>query len=1140
MMNKLGIISVLLLLTCTACMQERGQSDLYASFQNPSEEYRPETWFHFMGNNISKEGITLDLEAIKGAGLQGIHLFNKSGRPYPDVEQIEILSPEWEDMIRHAADECERLGLKFTMQNCPGWSMTGGPWVPVEEAQRELVETVYHFQGGRVINTPLQMDENYALPEYNYQDVTLLAFPTVTGDDQERVQPIEITSNNTDVPWNKMINPIKPVKKVNRKLPDGWKPYSHTGITPVNGEQPWVNVKFGDPTTLRSLIFPPIRFMLPSAEYPVTKVVIIVQAKVNNELVDIAEIKIPNGNWTDRQYDVTLAVPETTSDEYKLTFTGEHVIAPSYILLESKPRLHNHEPKAARALRSLQKEVQLDIDPQLTVSSSSIQDISDFMDESGNLNWQAPEGNWTVVRIGHVNMRRTNKPAVPEATGWEASKLDKIAIENHLKNGMIGNLIKNGGPIGDGKLDGLLIDSWESFIPTWSMNSEDMYREFESRRGYKLKPFLPATMGYIVDDVKTTGKFLRDLRHTMDELYIYNFFSHFATVAHEMGTEVYTEGAGGEVLPIDPMRYYGVADVPMTEFWHPGPPSMQDEYAKPIFNAASATHLYNKPRLAAEACTQVGVKWNEHPFTVKDLIDYNFTKGVNHLVFHTFSHTPQVEVYPGSSFGGNIGFPFVRNQTWWKHMPDWIDYLARSQFMLQQGEYVADVLWYYGDHFERPPFDLDEFPEGYRFDYLNSEILHEKLSIENGKIKVVEGGTYQIITLRDSEELTLSTVRRLKELVLAGAVIHGAKPVDSPSLMDNENDLKELIEISNELWGNEETGVKQVGKGSVYWGQTLQEVLNAESIQQDVITPTEEKIYWIHRETEKEDIYFVSARNSEAISASLSFRIQDSAPEIWNPFNGQREDAIVWSEESDRINVAYQFDPKGSVIIVFPKGKEGKSTNKVAWNGQTVLDSKTGWYQSNELMPKVKRIGGQWIFSESGNYQLNQGGTSETVNQNVNRLDMLADWQVSFSEGWDTPVQIRLGSLQSLTELENDNIRHYSGTTTYENQFEIEDINAYHEIDLGAVANIAELWCNGRKVDTRWSPPYVFDVSEFVKSGKNDLTVHVTNTWRNQLIYDNTRPKAEKKTWTTAGPKADEKELEKSGLIGPVAIRSID
>jgi len=117
----------------TEVISEISFEELSENFKSPSKKYYPETWFHLNGNNISKEGLTLDLEAIKAAGLQGIHLFNKNGRPYPNVKPIKILSSEWEDMIRHAADESNRLGLKFTMQNCPGWSMTGGPWVPAEE-----------------------------------------------------------------------------------------------------------------------------------------------------------------------------------------------------------------------------------------------------------------------------------------------------------------------------------------------------------------------------------------------------------------------------------------------------------------------------------------------------------------------------------------------------------------------------------------------------------------------------------------------------------------------------------------------------------------------------------------------------------------------------------------------------------------------------------------------------------------------------------------------------------------------------------------------------------------------------------------------------------------------------------------------
>lgn len=1111
-----------------------------ADFKNPPAEYRPETWFHLNGNNISKEGLTRDLEAIKYAGLQGIHLFNKNGQLYPGVEPIKILSPEWEDMIRHAADECKRLGLKFTMQNCPGWSMTGGPWVPVEEAQRELVETVYHFQGGRQVSSFLAMDENYDKPEYNYQDVTLLAFPTPEGDDAKTIRPSKITTNNTQVPWKRMINPEKRVEMVKRSLPEDWRPYSQIGIAPVEGKRPWVNIKFDEEITVRSIVFPPIRYMLPATEYPVIDVTLRVQAKVNNQLKDIAEIKIPDGNWSDRQYDVTLALPVTTSDEFKLTFLGGHVINPGYIFLESKPRLHNHEAKAARALRNLERDVDINFEEECFVGLADVIDISDKMDKSGKLNWDAPEGKWTVVRFGHVNMRRTNKPAVPEATGWECSKLDKIAIENHLRNGMIGDLIKDGGPIGDGKLQGLLIDSWESFIPTWSMNSEDMFREFESRRGYELKPFLPATMGYIVENQKTTTKFLRDLRHTMDELYIENFFQHFATVAHEMGVEVYTEGAGGEVLPIDPMRYYGVADIPMTEFWYPRPPSVQNEYAKPIFSAASATHLYDKPKLAAEACTQIGVKWNEHPYSVKSLIDYNFTKGVNHLVFHTFSHTPQTDVYPGSSFGSRIGFPLVRQQTWWQHMPEWIDYLTRNQYILQQGEYVADVLWYYGDHYERPPFDPDYFPKGYRFDYLNNEILNERLSVGGGKINVKGAGDYRVILLRDSREMLLSTAQKLKGLVLQGAVVVGQKPLGSPSLMDGDEELKKLTLIADELWGKGENGVKEVGKGRVYWGKSIGEVLQAENITQDVVVPGELGINWIHRRTDDADIYFISSRNEKAVDVSLSFRVANAYPLIWDAYTGEKQEAKVWGKQGGRTNVAVSLDPNGSTIVVFPHGNKTPKVSKVEFEGKTILSAESGWFRVHETngLPKVDFHGDRMYATQSGTYILHGEGGAKKVDKVVKESALNQGWTAKFNAGWDTPESVDIETLKSLVEMEDDAIRHYSGTITYSKMLDYKKDGSQTILDLGDVYNIAELWCNGEKVATRWAPPYTFDVTDKLTNGANKLEIKVTNTWRNQLIYDNQRPKEKKKTWTTNGPKPEETELEPTGLVGPVVLRS--
>ncbi len=1120
---------------------EISAAELSKNFKSPSFKFRPETWFHLNGNNISKEGLTLDLEAVKASGLQGIHLFNKAGRSFPGVKPVKILSPEWEDLIRHAADECKRLGLKFTMQNCPGWSMTGGPWVPVEEAQRELVESVYRVSGGQEFSEILPINARYLTPDYNYQDVQVLAFPTPKGDDVAPLMPSQIKTNNDLVPWQDIFNPDAKliVTRKTTHLDKPLKQYRIQGISKVNNANTWVKTIFEKKVTLRSIRFPQLRHAVLNTQYPRINVRLKVEALVDDTLIEIALLKVPDANWNDRRKHLTLAIPETTSTEFKFTFEGEHAIAPEFIRLSSKPKLHNHEAKAAKVLRRLEKEVNIGYADNTIVKANTIINLTDKMTADGNLTWEVPQGDWTVVRFGHVNMRLTNKPAVPEATGWESSKLDKIAIENHLRKGMIGDLIKDGGPIGDGKLHGLLIDSWESHVPTWTTHAEDMFIEFENRRGYSMKPYLPATMGYVVESPALTTKFLRDLRHTMDEVFIENFFEHFATVAHDMGAEVYTEGAGGEVLPIDPMRYYGVSDVPMTEFWYPKAPSAQNEYAKPVFNAASAVHLYNKPVLAAEACTQVGVKWNEHPFSVKYLIDYNFTKGINHLVFHTFSHTPQTDVVPGSSFGGNIGFPLVREQTWWKYMSNWTDYLTRNQYVLQQGEYVADVLRYYGDHFERPPFDLDFFPKGYRFDYLNAEILHDKVQVKNGKIHVKDAGDYRIITLRDSKQMLLSTAKKLKELVLNGAVILGDKPEDSPSLMDDEDDIKALKAISDELWGNTAAGVKKTGKGKVYWGTTLEAVLEAERIEQDVILPEALDINWIHRETTDAHIYFLASNHDKPVDAAISFRVQDVYPQIWNAFNGKQEDANIWSVSGNRTDVALSFAPSGSAIVVFSKGNKQPFASKVTRNNKVVLSSAKGWHKVHDtnVFPKVFWKGNQLVASTSGTYQFYQGVEKTTKTIDVDEQLLQTDWELTFEDGWDTPKSITLPVLKSLTNVEHDAVKHYSGTTTYSKVFRLASTGKAVTIDLGAVSNIAALWCNGKKVGVKWAPPFSFDITDVVQEGENNLVVQVTNTWRNQLIFDNRGANKQKKTWTTNPPKKGDDTLDSSGLLGPVSIK---
>jgi hypothetical protein len=1135
-------ISFAMLVACnnltSTTPEEEGLAD---GFRSPPVEYRPETWFHINGNNISREGITRDLEAIHYAGIRGIQLFNKDGVEYPDVPQVKILSPEWRELIGHTAGECERLGLSFTLQNCPGWSQAGGPWVPVEEAQRELVQTVTRMKGGKPFDGQIPVNEEYLGKDFDYKDICVMAFPTPEGDALKPFVPVSIETNNKGVPWDRIFDPERCVELSGNAFQNTVIEHPELTIEKLNGRDTWVQVRFAEPVTLRSLHLPPIRTMVVGNQYPRVDVNLIIQTVDGETKTTVAEVAVPNSCWPDRQYDVTLAMPEITTQELRVTFGGEHSLFLAHLFFQSQPRIHNWEAKAAYALRSLEQEIAPAYAPGCSVNPDSIIDLTERMDASGRLIWSVPEGHWTVVRFGHVNMRVTNGPAVPEATGWECSKLDKMALEHHLRNGMVGSLIGTGGPCGDGKLHGLLIDSWERMIPTWTVHSETLFEEFKQRRGYDMRPFMPAMMGYVIRDQSYTEKFLRDLRETMDDLFVQNFFAHFRTIAHEFGTIVYTEGATGEVLPGDALRYYGVSDVPMTEFWYPRAPSAQID-GKPVKYAASASHLYNKKLVAAEACTEIGVRWNEHPFTVKYLIDKNFALGVNHIVFHTFSHTPQLEVYPGSSFGGSIGFPLVRNQTWWRHTPAWIEYITRCQYMLQQGEYVADVLWYLGDELERPPFQTASFPDGYQYDLLNPEILHTGLSVHDGRIRVKEGGEYRLIILRNSKRMLRSTAEKIRELVKEGAVILGDRPAQCPSLMDGPEDLALLESIAGELWGDGTSGVKKVGKGKVYWGKALEEVLKAEAIAQDVVVPEGLEIPWIHRRTDNADIYFLSSQHENAVDASIGFRITGKGPEFWDPQTGRQVRAGIWQVRDGLTHVAISFAPHGSAIVVFRKQSRLSSWTKLEREGKVLLDCTPEWvhvHKEDQSFTPCHVGPDSLIAWEQGEYRLTgPGGQQKIVTVEVMDQSCNDSWELSFEEGWDAPEQIELPELISLAEHSNPAVRYYSGTVTYRKGIQLTSAGEKILLDLGDVKNIAEVWCNGKKAGTRWSPPFIFDLTGLAQEGLNEMEIMVTNTWRNQLVYDLQRSEGKKKTWTTNPPENKDESPAPSGLIGPVVIRA--
>ena len=710
---------------------------------SPQDAFRPETWFHLIGGNVSREGLTADLEAIKAAGIGGIQLFHGQmgkAEAWPGVpEQIPCLGEKWDGMISHVADECGRLGLSFKMQNCPGWSMSGGPWITPENAMRELVFSRTDVAGGGSVFLPVPTKGVDNPADRDYRDLFVLAFPTPLGDSPDALKPERIDSPSSDV-------------RV---------------------------FTFARPVCVRTVELPSTSALNHARTYdPAADVTVCALSDDGAETV-VTHQPLPPGNWQDNRAGgmrQTLALDEATARRWKVSVRHEDPIALKDVRLFSGARLNHWEGLAGWTVRGLVDRGVPRQDPACCIRSSSIVDLTGRMSPEGTLAFNPSSGgSWTLLRIGHVNALHRNGPAPAEATGWECSKLSKRGIEANYAN-YIGRLAK--GPA-RGRLAGLVVDSWECYRQNWTDGLDEMFR---ARAGYDPRLLLPAVFGWVVDSPRRTERFLRDWRGLIGSLVEENYYGRLSELAHADGLTVQYETSFGDALAGDLLGFWKYADVPMCEFWRPfaatGVGSHDFKAVKPCVSAA---HVYGRARVAAEALTNCALTWDEKPSDFKTVVDRYFARGVTHLVFHTYTHNPQVGFKrPGTSFGHFIGTPFIRGQDWWRHMPAFTDYVTRCCEFLEAGKPVVDVLRVLGDGLGHKPSEKEEgFLNRFKEDYVNKDVLMNRLSVKDGRLTLPDGMEYAVLWIPEGTYLDDDSVRRIGELERDGArVVRGGDPTE--------------------------------------------------------------------------------------------------------------------------------------------------------------------------------------------------------------------------------------------------------------------------------------------------------------------------------------------------------------------------
>jgi len=764
-------------------------------------------------------------------------------------------------------------------------------------------------------------------------------------------------------------------------------------------------------------------------------------------------------------------------------------------------------------------------------------DAKDIIDLTGKTEWEAPEGQWTLLRIGHTSTGMTTKPST--SPGLECDKMSAEAVNSHIDQ-MFNPVWEDSPDKAGGTFKFLLLDSWEAECANWTPR---MAEEFQKRRGYDLRPWLPALTGRIVGNQEETERFLWDYRLTIGELVAENHYGVFQKRAREKGMGLMSEAAGLNMPTVaEQLLCKKHTDVPMGEFWIGSP----ERFVNDLREAASAAHIYGQNIAAAEAFTSGPPSlWRIDPYALKGLGDRAFCTGINLLVFHRYAHQPWLDRKPGISMG-EWGINFERTNTWWNQGSAWIDYLTRCQWLLQQGRFHADLCYFYGEgaplgllHNELTP----AVPKGFDYDVCNADALLNLMEVKDGRVTTPSGMSYRVLVLPPRDRMTLPILQKIARLVREGAVVYGPKPLRSPSLAGYPAVDQEIAKLADEVWGNcdgKTVTEHAYGAGKVVWGEPIEQVLG---VPPD-FSSSNGNLLFIHRQDADADIYFVSNQGKQAVTAECSFRVAGKVPEFWHPDTGRRERVALYSEKDGVTKLPVALDPSGSVFVVFKK-----EPTPVPHLVSFQVNGRNPFAEPGKVgIPEFSKNGITFTSTEPGTYQ-GTTASGATVKGEIPAppapVVIEGPWEVEFpplAPSDKEPLKTTFGKLASWSDSTVERIQHFSGTATYHKTFQVSGLKSPTSrvfLDLGNVKNLAEATLNGKPLRILWKEPFRVDVTDALVEGKNELAIQITNLWVNRLIGDEKLPEKDRATWTSGHPIKATDPLLPSGLLGPVSLRPV-
>ncbi|RDV27374.1 glycoside hydrolase [Alteromonas aestuariivivens] len=1019
-------------------------TSLVQHFEHPAEQHKPWAFWYWINGNVTAEGIRADLTSMADAGLGGVVLMHINEHNVIPQGPVRFLSAEYRSLLKLTFKTAAELGLKVNLYNSEGWSVAGGPWVTPELGMKELSWSEIHTTvAGQAIQFPPPHS-----PLGFYKDITTLAFPTP----QAFIEP-EFSSLVSKITVSGQ-KPIKP-ERASRAIDGDWNSQVSPTVDPDSGET-YIKLDFKQEYTFSNAFVKFAAYGMMGRNY----------LMVSDDGENYRQVAFSNRGQIYDDISCFQFEPVTTRHakivfkptDNKLLYTAMPKVKVSVreIILDNRPRLDNWCQKAAHSFPFFTPAAERNTFENTThtgtsIALDSIIDVSQYLTEDGKLNWVPPSDNWTVVRFGMSSTEAINRPGSEGGEGLEVDKLSELALDVHFAN-YLARAVDLAGEHTGTSLVSTHADSWEVGRQNWT---QGFTQDFAEKRGYSPIRYLPATLGYRVDNSETSERFLWDLRKTLADLIAERFYGGMQKRANAMGIQFSAQS----MKPfIDNLYALGQADIiyANSSFRSLNPQDNKSNQEFAYLTAkmsASAGSIYGKP-VRSESFTSLpqANRWLSHPLTYKSQADTDFAAGVTLVTHHLFTHQPWTNLQPGMTLG-YWGLHFERTQTWWHEINAWNDYVTRAQAVLSQGQPVFDVLHLLGDD-SATKFDQtfvnETLPEGHDFEFISAHGLLNKLSVNtNNNLAYDTGREYRVLSLADDVSMRPAVLRIIQMLLSQGAFIVGKAPEFSPSLTNAARADLKVKQLVKEIWH---------GQYADQIFNTLPEAFAALGIQPDVtVSGTENRFIWRHHYLNNGDldVYFVSNLEHQKADVTLDLRVSGKIPELWDPMTGQRLRITDYAEHSGRTQINLTFEQAQSFFLVFanqPTTQQTLSTEKLA---------------------------------------LVQSVTSP--------------WRVEFIKGAQQPEPITLNNLIDLKDHSTDDVKFFSGTARYQTEFSFTgktDGKDTYWLDLGEAHQFARVTLNGHDLGVKMWAPYLFEVGSHLSTGINRLEVEVTNLWPNRLIGD--------------------------------------